>query len=138
MGNPQKQEEFKRVRKRRRKYNREEERSIGVRGIVVVVVVAEIRERVIGRIKAEVEPQRVSKAAKMTARNAKDEIKWRPAPGCEYAVDFTVASGNLMSPASAHIAFVGIVLKKAHRYVDCKTVAKWILKNSAESENKDW
>ncbi|MBA0592994.1 hypothetical protein Gorai_009953, partial [Gossypium raimondii] len=27
--------------------------------------------------------------------------------------------------------------EKAHRYVDCKTVAKWILKNSAESENMD-
>ncbi|MBA0863933.1 hypothetical protein Goshw_027533 [Gossypium schwendimanii] len=63
------------------------------------------------------------------------KIKWCPATGCEYAVDFTVASGNLMSPASAHIAFC---IEKAHRYVDCKTGAKWILKNSAESENMDW
>ncbi|MBA0621217.1 hypothetical protein Godav_006863, partial [Gossypium davidsonii] len=63
-------------------------------------------------------------------------IKWCPAPGCEYAVDFTVASGNLMSPASAHIAFVGIVLKKLIAMLTAR-LAKWILKNSAESENMD-
>ena len=29
-------------------------------------------------------------------------------------------------------------LEEAHRPVDCDTVAKWILKNSAESENMNW
>lgn len=28
--------------------------------------------------------------------------------------------------------------EEAHRPVDCETVAKWILKNSAESENMNW
>lgn len=28
--------------------------------------------------------------------------------------------------------------EEAHRPVDCATVAKWILKNSAESENMNW
>lgn len=28
--------------------------------------------------------------------------------------------------------------EEAHRPVDCGTVAKWILKNSAESENMNW
>lgn len=28
--------------------------------------------------------------------------------------------------------------EEAHRPVDCSTVAKWILKNSAESENMNW
>lgn len=28
--------------------------------------------------------------------------------------------------------------EEAHRPVDCVTVAKWILKNSAESENMNW
>ncbi|CAI7852799.1 unnamed protein product, partial [Closterium sp. NIES-54] len=29
-------------------------------------------------------------------------------------------------------------LEEAHRPVDCETVGKWILKNSAESENMNW
>ena len=28
--------------------------------------------------------------------------------------------------------------EEAHRPVDCATVGKWILKNSAESENMNW
>lgn len=28
--------------------------------------------------------------------------------------------------------------EEAHRPVDCGTVSKWILKNSAESENMNW
>lgn len=28
--------------------------------------------------------------------------------------------------------------EEAHRPVDCDTVAKWVLKNSAESENMNW
>lgn len=28
--------------------------------------------------------------------------------------------------------------EEAHRPVDCDTVSKWILKNSAESENMNW
>lgn len=28
--------------------------------------------------------------------------------------------------------------EEAHRPVDCGTVAKWILKNCAESENMNW
>uniref|UniRef100_A0A2N9HHA6 RING-type domain-containing protein n=1 Tax=Fagus sylvatica TaxID=28930 RepID=A0A2N9HHA6_FAGSY len=59
----------------------------------------------------------------------------------------------MMLLAAAHLAFVGMgttcsafstaLLKwqcteEAHRPVDCGTVAKWILKNSAESENMNW
>ena len=44
------------------------------------------------------------------------------------------------------IIFIIIIIKmtflqcteEAHRPVDCGTVAKWILKNSAESENMNW
>jgi ariadne-1 len=28
--------------------------------------------------------------------------------------------------------------EEAHRPVDCDTVSKWVLKNSAESENMNW
>ncbi|KAF1883075.1 hypothetical protein Lal_00003257 [Lupinus albus] len=39
----------------------------------------------------------------------------------------------MMYLASAHIC-----IEEAHRPVDCGTVAKWILKNSTESENMNW
>lgn len=29
-------------------------------------------------------------------------------------------------------------VEEAHRPVDCGTVSKWIMKNSAESENMNW
>ncbi|RZB74424.1 putative E3 ubiquitin-protein ligase ARI8 [Glycine soja] len=41
----------------------------------------------------------------------------------------------MMSLASVHMAFVGIALR---RLIAQWTVAKWILKNSAESENMNW
>lgn len=40
-----------------------------------------------------------------------------------------------------HLHLVNLTLQcteEAHRPVDCGTVAKWILKNSAESENMNW
>lgn len=40
-----------------------------------------------------------------------------------------------------HSDFMNMKLQcteEAHRPVDCGTVAKWILKNSAESENMNW
>lgn len=33
---------------------------------------------------------------------------------------------------------LGQCTEEAHRPVDCSTVAKWIMKNSAESENMNW
>ncbi|CAK7322591.1 unnamed protein product [Dovyalis caffra] len=54
------------------------------------------------------------------------KTKWCPAPGCEYAVDFAADGGSFDCA------------EEAHRPVDCGTVAKWILKNSAESENMNW
>ncbi|KAG4988502.1 hypothetical protein JHK85_031485 [Glycine max] len=53
--------------------------------------------------------------------------KWCPAPGCEYAVTFDAGSAGNYD-----------CTEEAHRPVDCGTVAKWILKNSAESENMNW
>lgn len=43
--------------------------------------------------------------------------------------------------AVCHLHLVNLTLQcteEAHRPVDCGTVAKWILKNSAESENMNW
>ncbi|XP_027353690.1 probable E3 ubiquitin-protein ligase ARI7 isoform X2 [Abrus precatorius] len=64
--------------------------------------------------------------------------KWCPAPGCEYAVTFDAGSGNYDVSCLCSYSFCWNCTEEAHRPVDCGTVAKWILKNSAESENMNW
>ncbi|KAG4386797.1 hypothetical protein AAZX31_11G126300 [Glycine max] len=65
--------------------------------------------------------------------------KWCPAPGCEYAVTFDAGSaGNYDVSCFCSYGFCWNCTEEAHRPVDCGTVAKWILKNSAESENMNW
>ncbi|RWW11580.1 hypothetical protein GW17_00024805, partial [Ensete ventricosum] len=66
------------------------------------------------------------------------KIKWCPAPGCEFAVEFVIGSGNYDICCSCSYNFCWNCTEEAHRPVDCVTVAKWILKNSAESENMNW
>ncbi|RYR42572.1 hypothetical protein Ahy_A08g039031 isoform C [Arachis hypogaea] len=64
--------------------------------------------------------------------------KWCPAPGCEYAVNFDAGSGNYDVSCFCSYSFCWNCTEEAHRPVDCGTVSKWILKNSAESENMNW
>ncbi|KHG25604.1 putative E3 ubiquitin-protein ligase ARI8 -like protein [Gossypium arboreum] len=66
------------------------------------------------------------------------KTKWCPAPGCDYAVDFIFGSGNYDVTCRCSYSFCWNCTEEAHRPVDCDTVAKWILKNSAESENMNW
>ncbi|KAJ7947509.1 RBR-type E3 ubiquitin transferase [Quillaja saponaria] len=66
------------------------------------------------------------------------KTKWCPAPGCEYAVNFDAGSGNCDVSCLCSYSFCWNCTEEAHRPVDCVTVAKWILKNSAESENMNW
>ncbi|KAJ7978294.1 RBR-type E3 ubiquitin transferase [Quillaja saponaria] len=66
------------------------------------------------------------------------KTKWCPAPGCDYAVDFIVGSGSYDVTCHCSYSFCWNCTEEAHRPVDCVTVAKWILKNSAESENMNW
>ncbi|XP_042483104.1 probable E3 ubiquitin-protein ligase ARI7 isoform X1 [Macadamia integrifolia] len=66
------------------------------------------------------------------------KTKWCPAPGCEYAVDFVVGSGSYDVSCHCSYGFCWNCTEEAHRPVDCSTVAKWILKNGAESENMNW
>ncbi|KAJ6982840.1 hypothetical protein NC653_025833 [Populus alba x Populus x berolinensis] len=66
------------------------------------------------------------------------KTKWCPAPGCDYAVDFIVGSGSYDVTCRCAYSFCWNCTEEAHRPVDCGTVAKWILKNSAESENMNW
>lgn len=66
------------------------------------------------------------------------KTKWCPAPGCDYAVDFIVGSASFDVTCRCSYSFCWNCTEEAHRPVDCGTVAKWILKNSAESENMNW
>jgi len=66
------------------------------------------------------------------------KTKWCPAPGCEFAVEFVVGSENYDVSCLCSYGFCWNCTEEAHRPVDCGTVAKWIMKNSAESENMNW
>ncbi|XP_059654357.1 probable E3 ubiquitin-protein ligase ARI7 [Cornus florida] len=66
------------------------------------------------------------------------KTKWCPAPGCEHAVEFVVGSGSYDVNCLCSYGFCWNCTEEAHRPVDCGTVAKWILKNCAESENMNW
>ncbi|OVA04605.1 zinc finger protein [Macleaya cordata] len=66
------------------------------------------------------------------------KTKWCPAPGCDFAVDFVVGSASYDVSCNCTHSFCWNCTEEAHRPVDCSTVAKWILKNSAESENMNW
>ncbi|CAD6260435.1 unnamed protein product [Miscanthus lutarioriparius] len=66
------------------------------------------------------------------------KTKWCPAPGCEYAVEFVMGSGSYDVNCNCLYGFCWNCTEEAHRPVDCATVSKWILKNSAESENMNW
>ncbi|XAR48738.1 Ubiquitin--protein ligase [Bertholletia excelsa] len=66
------------------------------------------------------------------------KTKWCPAPGCDNAVEFIAGGGGYDVSCLCSYGFCWNCTEEAHRPVDCGTVAKWILKNSAESENMNW
>lgn len=66
------------------------------------------------------------------------KTKWCPAPGCDYAVDFIVGGETFDVTCRCAYSFCWNCTEEAHRPVDCDTVSKWIMKNSAESENMNW
>ncbi|AAF29394.1 Contains similarity to Ariadne-2 protein from Drosophila melanogaster gb/AJ010169 and contains an IBR PF/01485 and a zf-C3HC4 (RING finger) PF/00097 domain. ESTs gb/AA585849, gb/T42014 come from this gene [Arabidopsis thaliana] len=66
------------------------------------------------------------------------EMKWCPAPGCEHAIDFAGGTESYDVSCLCSHSFCWNCTEEAHRPVDCDTVGKWILKNSAESENMNW
>ncbi|XP_042436571.1 probable E3 ubiquitin-protein ligase ARI8 [Zingiber officinale] len=66
------------------------------------------------------------------------KTKWCPAPGCEFAVEYVIGCGTYDVCCNCSYGFCWNCTEEAHRPVDCDTVAKWILKNSAESENMNW
>ncbi|KAJ3681135.1 hypothetical protein LUZ60_015624 [Juncus effusus] len=66
------------------------------------------------------------------------KTKWCPSPGCEFAVEFMIGNSNYDVCCGCSFSFCWNCVEEAHRPVDCSTVKKWVLKNSAESENMNW
>ncbi|KAJ8559822.1 hypothetical protein K7X08_003880 [Anisodus acutangulus] len=66
------------------------------------------------------------------------KTKWCPAPGCDSAIEYDLGSGSYDVTCCCSFSFCWNCTEEAHRPVDCDTVSKWILKNSAESENMNW
>uniref|UniRef100_A0A0E0B6I8 RBR-type E3 ubiquitin transferase n=1 Tax=Oryza glumipatula TaxID=40148 RepID=A0A0E0B6I8_9ORYZ len=69
-------------------------------------------------------------------------MRWCPGPGCSRAVEF-VGGGGDGEESSEVFCSCGHGLcwrcgEEAHRPVSCKTVAKWVEKNSSESETATW
>ncbi|XP_026431649.1 probable E3 ubiquitin-protein ligase ARI8 [Papaver somniferum] len=64
--------------------------------------------------------------------------KWCPGPGCECAIEFVAGSSNYDVVCRCGHRFCWNCVQDAHRPVDCDTVHKWVMKNSAESENVTW
>ncbi|XP_027062890.1 probable E3 ubiquitin-protein ligase ARI8 [Coffea eugenioides] len=72
----------------------------------------------------------------------KKTIKWCPAPGCDFAVEFVLGSSssdsNFDVTCDCSHGFCWNCLEEAHSPADCEIVAKWMVKNSSESENMKW
>lgn len=69
-----------------------------------------------------------------------DSLEWCPAPNCEHAAEshMDLAGEPLDVMCSCGTCFCFSCKEEAHRPVDCGTVKKWMIKNSAESENLNW
>ncbi|CAA7039787.1 unnamed protein product [Microthlaspi erraticum] len=70
---------------------------------------------------------------------ASKKMKWCPSPGCEHAIEFSAGgSCNHDVTCLCSHTFCWKCSEDAHSPVDCDTVAQWVVKNSAESENTLW
>eukprot|EP00232_Nephroselmis_pyriformis_P027512 CAMPEP_0182861762 /NCGR_PEP_ID=MMETSP0034_2-20130328/5672_1 /TAXON_ID=156128 /ORGANISM="Nephroselmis pyriformis, Strain CCMP717" /LENGTH=532 /DNA_ID=CAMNT_0024993727 /DNA_START=163 /DNA_END=1761 /DNA_ORIENTATION=- len=67
-------------------------------------------------------------------------IKWCPGTDCNLAVECTEVEGEGAVDVTCGCGhkFCYGCMEEAHRPVDCGLVRKWILKNTAESENLNW
>ncbi|XP_062192342.1 probable E3 ubiquitin-protein ligase ARI8 [Phragmites australis] len=66
-----------------------------------------------------------------------NKTKWCPAPDCTCAVEF-LGDKNYDVSCNCKFSFCWNCTEEAHRPLNCETVSKWVLKNSAESENMNW
>ncbi|KAK9809736.1 hypothetical protein WJX73_001188 [Symbiochloris irregularis] len=67
-------------------------------------------------------------------------LTWCPSPDCQHAIENLTDSGAVAIDVVCKCshAFCFSCHEEAHRPVDCATVKRWLIKNSAESENLNW
>lgn len=67
-------------------------------------------------------------------------MTWCPSPDCQFCVERLADSSGepLDVTCKCSCMFCFHCKEEAHRPVDCDTVRKWLVKNSAESENLNW
>ncbi|XP_058181582.1 probable E3 ubiquitin-protein ligase ARI7 [Rhododendron vialii] len=99
---------------------------------------AAIGQDMINRLVSEEDKERYARYLLRSYIEDNPKTKWCPAPGCEYAVEFVVGNENCDVSCLCSHGFCWNCTEEAHRPVDCGTVAKWIMKNNAESENTEW
>ncbi|KAM0890292.1 hypothetical protein ACQ4PT_027115 [Festuca glaucescens] len=93
-----------------------------------------------GMVNKLAKPEDKEKYARFALRayvEGSKKTKWCPAPDCTCAVEF-ISDVNYDVSCNCKYGFCWNCTEEAHRPVDCETVNKWILKNSAESENMNW
>ncbi|ONK57944.1 uncharacterized protein A4U43_C09F5880 [Asparagus officinalis] len=99
---------------------------------------AAVGEDMINKLSPEEDKEKYSRYLIRSYIEDNRKTKWCPAPGCEFAVEFVMGSGSYDVNCNCSYGFCWNCTEEAHRPVDCETVEKWILKNSAESENMNW
>nr|XP_043616241.1 probable E3 ubiquitin-protein ligase ARI8 [Erigeron canadensis] len=91
------------------------------------------------------EKKRYDRFVVMSYVERNKKVKWCPGPGCEYAVEFAEDDHDMETGDDDFDVYCGCKYgfcwkcsEDAHRPLDCETVAKWVIKNSAEAENTKW
>ncbi|GFP88806.1 probable E3 ubiquitin-protein ligase ari8 [Phtheirospermum japonicum] len=69
------------------------------------------------------------------------KIKWCPAPGCDFAIEFDAGCGDGTSYEATCDCGYKMCFncgEESHSPLDCQTVSKWMEKNNSEAENTAW
>ncbi|KAF9612153.1 hypothetical protein IFM89_038341 [Coptis chinensis] len=98
--------------------------------------VAAVGEELVNKLVSDEEQRKYLRFLLRSYVEVKKRIKWCPAPDCDNAVEFVGGSYDVSCNCKHN--FCWNCLEEMHRPVECDTVATWILKNSAESENVTW
>ncbi|RCV32093.1 hypothetical protein SETIT_6G230200v2 [Setaria italica] len=98
---------------------------------------AMVLQRMINKLAKEEDKEKYARFLLRTYVEGSKKTKWCPAPDCTCAVEF-LGDENYDVSCNCKFNFCWNCTEEAHRPVNCETVSKWILKNSAESENMNW
>ncbi|KAF9589573.1 hypothetical protein IFM89_025699 [Coptis chinensis] len=94
--------------------------------------VAAVGEELVNKLVSDEEQRKYLRFLLRSYVEVRKRIKWCPALVVEFV------GGNCDVSCNCKHNFCWNFLEEMHRPVECDTVAKWILKNNAESENVTW